>query len=137
MIRLLGVQITDSARIEYALTNIYGIGFKRAKKILSEVKISPEARANTLSEEQLKSLQEYIEKNLKVEGDLREEMRQDIKRLREAGTYRGLRHFHNLPVRGQRTKSNARTKRGKRQTVGSLKKEDAAKMQKPTQSMSK
>ena len=64
-------------------------------------------------------------------------MRQDIKRLREAGTYRGLRHFHNLPVRGQRTKSNARTKRGKRQTVGSLKKEDAAKMQKPTQSMSK
>ena len=67
MIRLLGVQITDSARIEYALTNIYGIGFKRAKKILSEVKISPEARANTLSEEQLKSLQEYIEKNLKVE----------------------------------------------------------------------
>ena len=137
MIRLLGVQITDSARIEYALTNIYGIGFKRAKKILSEVKINPEARANTLSEEQLKSLQEYIEKNLKVEGDLREEMRQDIKRLREAGTYRGLRHFHNLPVRGQRTKSNARTKRGKRQTVGSMKKEDAAKMQKPTQSMSK
>ncbi len=137
MIRLLGVQIADNARIEYALTNIYGIGFKRAGKILADVKIDPSVRAGTLKDDDIKKLQEYIEKNIKVEGDLREEVRQSIKRLKEAGTYRGLRHFHNLPARGQRTKSNARTKRGKRQTVGALKKEDAAKMQKSASGSSK
>ncbi len=130
MLRLLGVQIDDKSRIEYALTKIHGISFARAGVILDSVKINKDSRTNTLSEDEIKSIQEYIEKNFKVEGDLREEVRQNIKRLREAGTYRGLRHFHNLPVRGQRTRSNARTKRGKRRTVGAMKKEDAAKMQK-------
>ncbi|OGK16464.1 30S ribosomal protein S13 [Candidatus Roizmanbacteria bacterium RIFCSPHIGHO2_01_FULL_39_12b] len=132
MIRLLGVQIADNDRIEYALTGIYGIGFSRARKILNEISINPNVAADTLTENEIKKIQEYVENNIKVEGDLREETRQDIKRLKEIGSYRGLRHFHNLPVRGQRTRSNARTKRGKRKTVGALKKEDAAKMQRPT-----
>ena len=130
MARLLGVNLSDEKRLEYVLTTIYGIGFPRARLIMKTLKIDDSKRVADISDGELKSLQDYIEKNLKVEGDLREDVRQDVKRLREIGTYRGLRHFHNLPSRGQRTRSNARTKRGKRQTVGSLKKEDAQRVQK-------
>lgn len=132
MIRLHGVQIPDKDKIEFALTHVYGIGQKTANKILEILKIDKKLRAGELSQDDTKKIGDYIEENLKIEGDLREEIRQNIKRLKEAGTYRGLRHFNNLPARGQRTRSNARTKRGKRRTVGSMKKEDAAKMQKTT-----
>lgn len=137
MIRLHGVQIPDKDKIEFALTKIYGIGTKRAKDILAALKISQTLRVHEVSQDDIKKIGDHIDENLKVEGDLREEIRQNIKRLKEAGTYRGLRHFQGLPVRGQRTKSNGRTKRGKRRTVGAMKKEDAAKMQKTTSSPAK
>ncbi len=127
MARLIGINLPDDKRIEYALTLIFGIGPNRSKVILEASGISPDARVKTLTEEDIKKLQDYIEKSFKVEGDLKEEINANIKRYREIGSYRGMRHAHGLPVHGQRTKSNARTKRGKRKTVGALKKEDAAK----------
>ena len=96
---------------------------------MTGVAIDSEKKVKDLSEDELKKLQDYIEKNYKVEGDLKEEVNLNIKRLKETGSYRGIRHIKGLPVRGQRTKSNARTKRGKRKTVGALKKEDMARLQ--------
>lgn len=129
MVRLLGVQLPDDKRIEYALTILYGIGWYRSGKILDQVKVEKKKRVKDLTEEEMKKIIEVIEKNYKIEGDLREEVVGDVKRLREILSYRGLRHVRNLPVRGQRTRSNARTKRGKRKTVGALRKEVWAKME--------
>ncbi|MEN9327549.1 MAG: ribosomal protein S13p/S18e [Candidatus Parcubacteria bacterium] len=129
MARLFGIVLPDDKRIEYALTLFYGIGWTTSKKILDQTGISTHKRMGELTEEDMKKLQGVIEKNYKIEGDLREEVTDNIKRLREIGSYRGTRHLRGLPSRGQRTKSNARTKRGKRKTVGALKKEVWAKME--------
>ncbi len=129
MVRILGVTLPDEKRIDYSLTLIYGIGWKNVKKILTEAKINPDKKVKEITEEELKKITEVIEKNFKVEGELREIISENIKRLKEIGCYRGLRHIKNLPVRGQRTRSNARTKRGKRKTVGALKKEAWAKLE--------
>src|SRR3989344_458327 len=129
MVRLLGVQLTDSDRVEYALTLIYGVGWTNSAKILAQVKIDKNKHVKDLKEEEVKKIVEFIDKNYKVEGELREKIAGDLKRLREIGNYRGHRHLRSLPVRGQRTRSNARTKRGKRKTVGALRKETWAKME--------
>ncbi len=129
MVRLLGVQLPDDKRIEYALTLMYGISWNRSGKILTQVNVDKNKHVKDLSEEEIKKIIEFIEKNYLIEGDLREELGSDIKRLKEIQSYRGSRHVHNLPVRGQRTRSNARTKRGKRKTVGALRKEVWAKME--------
>lgn len=129
MARLLGVQLPDDKRIEYALTMLYGIGWSTSSKILNQIKVNKDIKVKDLKEEEIKRIVEFIDKNLKVEGDLREEVSGDVKRLKEIGSYRGIRHLRNLPVRGQRTRSNARTKRGKRKTVGALRKETWAKME--------
>ncbi|OGK17179.1 30S ribosomal protein S13 [Candidatus Roizmanbacteria bacterium RIFCSPHIGHO2_01_FULL_39_12c] len=128
MARLLGVQLPDDKRIEYALTMLYGIGWSRSGRILEQVLIDRSKKVKDLSEDEIKKIIEFIEKNFKVEGSLREEITGDVKRLKEINSYRGIRHAKNLPVRGQRTRSNARTKRGKRRTVGALRKETWAKM---------
>ncbi len=129
MARIVGVTLPDNKKIEYSLTLIYGIGFSLAKKILNEAQVDPEKRTKDLTEEELKKITTIIEKNYLVEGELREKINADIQNLKTLGTYRGLRHIRNLPVRGQRTRSNARTKRGKRKTVGALKKEVWAKIE--------
>jgi small subunit ribosomal protein S13 len=129
MARLLGVTLPDEKRIDYALTLVYGIGWSNVKKILQHTNISPNIKVKAVTEEQLKKITELIEKNYKVEGYLRELVNGNIKRLREIGCYRGIRHVRGLPVNGQRTKANARTKRGKRKTVGALKKEMWAKIE--------
>ena len=128
MVRLLGIQLPDDKRVEYALTMLYGIGWASSAKILNQVKVNKDRKVKDLKEDEIKRLVEVIEKNYKIEGDLREQITGDIKRLREMGSYRGFRHLRNLPVRGQRTRSNARTKRGKRKTVGAFKKEALTKM---------
>jgi len=117
-IRIAGVVIPNDKRVDIALTYIYGIGNSRAKKILSEVNIVPETKVKDLKEDEANRLREQIEKKNTVEGDLRREVASNIKRLKEIGCYRGLRHSRNLPVRGQRTKTNSRTVRGnKRMTA--------------------
>lgn len=129
MVRLLGINLPDNKTIDYALTTLYGIGWTTSLKILAKTGINTSTRVNKITEEELKKLQDAIEKTYKIEGDLREEINENLKRLREIGAYRGIRHIRGLPVRGQRTRSNARTKRGKRKTVGALKKEVWAKME--------
>ena len=129
MVRLLGIQILDDQKIEFALTMLYGIGWTTSGKILDQVKVEKNKKIKDLTEEEIKKIIEVIDKNYKIEGELKEKVTDDIKRLREIGSYRGLRHARNLPVRGQRTRSNARTKRGKRKTVGALRKETWAKME--------
>lgn len=129
MARLMGVVLPDDKRIEYALTLFYGIGWQTSKKILEQTGVSTQKRVKDITEEEMKKIGGFIEKNYKVEGDLREEINDNIKRLREIGCYIGTRHIKGLPAHGQRTKSNARTKRGKRKTVGALKKEVWAKME--------
>lgn len=129
MVRILGITLPDDKRIDYSLTLLYGIGWKNVYSILSQSKIDPKKRVKDISEEEFKKITEVIEKNFRVEGDLREIINENIKRLKEIGSYRGLRHIKGLPVRGQRTKSNARTKRGKRKTVGALRKEAWAKLE--------
>lgn len=119
----------DNKRIDYALTLLYGIGWSSSLKILKQTNIAREKKVSELTEDELKKITALIEKNYKVEGDLREAVTEDIKRLKEIGSYRGLRHIKGLPVRGQRTRSNARTKRGKRRTVGALRKEAWAKIE--------
>ena len=121
MARLAGRNLQDNHRIEYALTRIFGIGWKLAGDILEITKIDSHQKVQDLSEEDLRTLQDLVIK-YKVEGDLKEELNSHEKRLREIGTNRGKRLANGLPVRGQRTRSNARTNRGKRKTVGSLKK---------------
>lgn len=125
--RISGVNIPDEKRIDIALTYIYGIGRSNCYDVLAKANIEPAKKTKELTEEEagriLKALEPY-----KIEGDLRADIHADIKRLKEIGSYRGLRHVRNLPVRGQRTKSNARTKRGKRVTIGAIRKEMAERM---------
>ncbi len=129
MVRLLGLNLPDDKRVEYALTLIYGLGWARSGEILSQTGIDKNKKMNQLSEEDLKKIIQVIEKNYQVEGELRELITGNIKRQKEMGSYRGSRHTKGLPARGQRTRSNARTKRGKRKTVGALKKETWAKLE--------
>lgn len=137
MTRILGVNLPDEKRVEYALTLIYGIGWSNVKTILKSLRIDKNKKVKELTEEEIKNIQSFIEKNYKVEGNLREIVAANIKRLKDINCYRGIRHIRNLPVRGQRTRSNARTKRGKRKTVGALKKEDQLKLQKQQQQAQK
>lgn len=125
--RVAGVNIPDNKRVDIALTYIYGIGRTNVKDILKKANIEPERRSQTLTEDELSRIQKALAET-KIEGDLRGELFEDIKRLKVISSYRGLRHARNLPVRGQRTRSNARTKRGKRVTIGAIKKEMAEKM---------
>ena len=118
MARIAGVDLPRDKRVEVALTYIFGIGRSTAKKILAGTGVNPDTRMRDLTEEELARLREEIEKNHKVEGDLRREISLNIKRLMEIGCYRGLRHRRGLPVRGQRTKTNARTRKGPAKTVG-------------------
>lgn len=129
MVRLLGINLPDDRRVEYALTLLYGLGWKSAGNILKETGIDKHKKMSQLSEVDLKKIIQEIEKNYRIEGELREQVTGNIKRLKEIGSYRGTRHTKGLPVRGQRTRSNARTKRGKRKTVGALKKESWAKLE--------
>lgn len=129
MARLLGINLQPTEKVEYALTHFYGIGWKTSSAILKKLKIETAKRVKDLSEEDLRQIGIELENGRNVEGNLREELQENIKRLKEIGTYRGGRHIKGLPVRGQRTKSNSRTKRGKRKTVGALKKEAWAKLE--------
>lgn len=125
--RISGVTILDEKRVDIALTYLYGIGRGNVSEILKKANVLPSKRVKALSEEEQKNIQKILE-GYKIEGDLRVEVSDNIKRLKEVGAYRGMRHARNLPARGQRTRSNARTKRGKRVTIGAIKKEDAIKM---------
>ena len=116
MARIAGVDIPREKRIEIALTYIYGVGKTLSKRILSEAEIDPDKKTNTLSEEEVAKIREILERNYKVEGDLRKEVSISIKRLMDIGCYRGLRHRKGLPVRGQRTRTNSRTRKGPRKT---------------------
>jgi len=122
MARIAGVNIPNQKRLEIGLTYIYGIGRSTAKKICSETGLSPDEKVKDLTDEEVTKLREYIDGNLQVEGDLRRERQQAVKRLQEIGSYRGLRHRRGLPVHGQRTKTNARTRKGPKKTVGRGKK---------------
>ena len=122
MARLVGVDRPRNKRIEIALTYIYGIGLTTAKQIIAETGVNPDIRVKDLSEEDLAKLRDYIQQNLKVEGDLHREVSQNVKRLMEIGCYRGLRHRRGLPVRGQRTHTNARTRKGPRKQIGGKRK---------------
>ena len=117
MARIEGVDLPRNKRVEVGLTYLFGIGPTRAQKILAQTKINPDTRIKDLSEAEVSAIREVISKNYKVEGDLRREVQMNIKRLIEIGSYRGLRHRRNLPVRGQRTKTNARTRKGTKKTV--------------------
>lgn len=123
------MNIPDNNRIEYALTRLYGIGWVTAGKVCDAAGIDRHMRLRDMKEEDIRKITNVLEKDYKVEGDLREELNGNIKRLREIVSYRGMRHVRGLPARGQRTKSNARTKKGKRKTVGALKKEVWAKLE--------
>lgn len=123
MARVSGVDLPRTKRIEYALRYIHGIGLTRARHILSAVGINPDTRVKDLTEEETSRINSYIQRNFKVEGDLRRETSQNIKRLMDIGCYRGQRHKKGLPVRGQRTRTNSRTRKGPRKTVGAKKKE--------------
>jgi len=122
MARISGVDLPREKRLEIGLTYIFGIGLATSRKILAETGISPDIRVKDLAESDVAILREYIEKNLHVEGDLKREIDMNIKRLREIGCYRGVRHRKGLPVRGQSSKRNARTRKGPRRTVGRSKK---------------
>ncbi len=122
MARIAGVDLPRDKRVEVALTYIYGIGRSRSKQILQDTGINPDTRVRDLTEDEVTKLRSYIDKNLVVEGDLRREVALNIKRLIEIGCYRGMRHRRGLPVRGQRTKTNARTRKGPRRTVANQKK---------------
>ena len=122
MARISGVDLPREKRIEIALTYIYGIGRTTADEIINAIGINPDVRVKDLTEEDIGKLRDYIDKNLKVEGDLRREVSMNIKRLMEIGCYRGLRHRRGLPVRGQNTKQNARTRKGPKKTIAGKKK---------------
>lgn len=127
MARIAGTNVPNEKRVEIGLTYVFGIGLITSQKILAELNISPDVRIKDLTETDLTKIREYIDKNLQVEADLSRQISLNIKRLKEIKSYRGVRQSANLPVRGQRTKTNARTKRGKRVTVGSGRKKSAAK----------
>jgi small subunit ribosomal protein S13 len=118
MARIAGIDIPREKRVEIALTYIYGIGLPTSQKILAQANVNPDTRVRDLTEEQVNRLREIIDRRHKVEGDLRREVAMNIKRLIEIGSYRGTRHRRNLPARGQRTKTNARQRRGPKKTVG-------------------
>ena len=118
MARIAGVDLPREKRVEIALTYIYGVGRPTSKQILAKTAVNPDTRVKNLTEDEVNRLREAVEKSLKVEGDLRREIALNIKRLIEIGSYRGLRHRRGMPVRGQRTKTNARTRKGPRKTVG-------------------
>jgi small subunit ribosomal protein S13 len=120
--RISGVDLPREKRVEIGLTYIFGVGLTTSQLILRETGINPDTRVRNLTEEEVVRLREYIDRNLKVEGDLRREVSQNIKRLMEIGCYRGLRHRKGLPVRGQRTHTNARTRKGPRRQIGAKKK---------------
>ncbi len=122
MARIAGVDLPKDKRIEIALKSIFGIGLTSSQKILAATGISPDLRVNKLSEDEVQKLRQEIERAYKVEGDLRSEVQMNIKRLIDIGCYRGLRHRRGLPVRGQRTKTNARTRKGPGQSIGGRKK---------------
>jgi small subunit ribosomal protein S13 len=120
MARIAGINIPNEKRIEAALPYIYGVGLSLSKKILAAAKVDPNKRTKDLTEAELNRIREFIEKSFKVEGELRQQVLINIKRLKEIGSYRGIRHIRGLPVRGQRTKTNSRTRRGNvRKTAGS------------------
>jgi small subunit ribosomal protein S13 len=120
--RISGVDLPREKRVEVGLTYIFGVGLTTSQQVLRETGINPDTRVRNLTEEEVVRLREYIDRNLKVEGDLRREVGQNIKRLMEIGCYRGLRHRRGLPVRGQRTHTNARTRKGPRRQIGARKK---------------
>ena len=122
MARLVGVDLPRDKRIEVGLTYIYGIGLTTSKKILADTGVDPEVRVKDLTEDDLSKLRDYIQETIKVEGDLHREVSQNVKRLMEIGCYRGLRHRRGLPVRGQRTHTNARTRKGPKRQIGGKKK---------------
>lgn len=131
MARIAGVDLPENKRLDIGLTYIFGIGRSNVVKVIKDTGVDAAKRIKDLTEEEINKLQKSVEK-FKVEGDLRQEVEQNIKRLEEISSYRGLRHRKGLPVRGQRTRSNARTKRGKRKTVGTVRKEAVEKMGGPT-----
>ena len=118
MARIAGIDIPREKRVEIALTYIYGIGLPTSHKVLAQANVNPDTRVRDLTDEQVNRLRDIIDRRYTVEGDLRRETAMNIKRLTEIGSYRGLRHRRNLPVRGQRTKTNARQRRGPKRTVG-------------------
>ena len=125
--RIAGVDIPRDKRVEIALTYIYGVGLTTSQKVLTQTRVNPDTRVKDLTEEEVNRPREYIDRNVKVEGDLRREVDTNIRRLIEIGSYRGMRHRRNLPVRGQRTRTNARTRRGPKKTVAGKKKAVAKK----------
>lgn len=122
MARIAGVDLPKEKRVEIGLTYIYGIGRTTSNKILKETGVNPDTRVKDLTEDEMASIRNYIDNNLKVEGELRNEIMMNIKRLQDIGCYRGIRHRRGLPVRGQRTKTNARTRKGRKKTVSRGKK---------------
>ena len=122
MARIAGVDLPNDKRVEIGLTYIFGIGLTTSKKILADTGIDPDVRVKDLTEDDISKLREYIDRNLQVEGDRRRTIAFDIKRLIEIGSFRGLRHRKNLPVRGQRSKTNARTRKGPKKTIANKKK---------------
>jgi small subunit ribosomal protein S13 len=127
MPRISGVNIPNEKRIEASLTYVFGIGFSKSREILKKAKIDPNIRANKLTEAELEAIRAVIDKSMKVEGDLRREISSDIKRLKDISSYIGVRHTKGLPVHGQRTKTNARVRRGRKITMGSGRKAAAQK----------
>ncbi|MEK7778252.1 MAG: 30S ribosomal protein S13 [Chloroflexota bacterium] len=127
MARIAGVDVPDNKRVEVALRRIYGIGPTLALKIVKDANLAGNPRINELGDEELNRIREIVDKGYKVEGDLRREVNMNVRRLMEIGSYRGIRHRRGLPVRGQRTKTNARTKRGSRKTVAGRRRTASAK----------
>ena len=127
MARIAGVDLPTEKRLDIALTYLYGVGRKNVVKVLKEAQMDGARRVKTLTDEEVNKIAKILEKGYAVEGDLRKEVSDNIKRLIEIRSYRGSRHVKKLPVRGQRTRSNARTKRGKRMTIGAMKKDDRIK----------
>ena len=122
MARIAGVDLPNEKRVEYGLTYVYGLGVKSSNKILAEAGVHPDSRVKDLTEDELSQIREIIDRDYTVEGDLRRQIALDIKRLIEIGCYRGLRHRRGLPVRGQNTKNNARTRKGPKRTIAGKKK---------------
>ena len=122
MARIAGVDLPKEKRVEIGLTYIFGIGLPSSHKILAATGVNPDTRVKDLSEDEVNALRDFVNKNFKVEGDLRREVSLNIKRLMEIGCYRGIRHRRNLPVRGQKTKTNARTRKGPKKAIGAKKK---------------
>ncbi|MDU1412022.1 MAG: 30S ribosomal protein S13 [Clostridium sp.] len=122
MARIAGIDLPKEKRVEIGLTYIYGIGLPKSHEILEATGINPDTRIKDLTEDEVNAIRDYVNKNLTVEGDLRRQIALDIKRLREIGCYRGMRHRKGLPVRGQKTKTNARTRKGPKKTIAGKKK---------------